>query len=66
MTAHKANFACADEIDARSAALALMARALELLDRDSAIPGIAGAHLQMAIDSLWRGSTAEIGSLGLH
>jgi len=66
MTAHKTNFASADDCEARSTALILMAQALELLDSDASISMIAGAHLQMAIDSLWLGVSAERASLGLH
>lgn len=39
--------------DARGLALACMSRALEHLDSDPAISPIIGAHLQLAIDTLW-------------
>lgn len=56
----------AADADTRSNAIRLMTRALELIDGDATINAIAGAHLQLAIDSLWR--TASIGpvSLELH
>jgi hypothetical protein len=50
--------------DSRSAAIALMSQALELIDSDPTISGIAGAQLQMAIDSVSRGSAST--SQDLH
>jgi hypothetical protein len=44
--------------DTRSAAIVLMSQALELIDSDPTISGIAGAQLQMAIDSVCLGSTS--------
>jgi hypothetical protein len=66
VTAHKTNFASIEDCDARSTALALMTQALELMDGDKNVGGIASAHLQMAIDSLWRRSSAGLSSLDLH
>ena len=43
--------------DTRSAAISLMSQALQLIDSDAAISGVAGAQLQMAIDSLSRASS---------
>jgi len=66
MTAHKANIASTAECDTRSTALALMTQALQLLDSEAAISALAGAHLQMAIDSLWRDGKPNSNSLHLH
>ncbi|QDP20423.1 hypothetical protein [Sphingomonas xanthus] len=48
------NLACLSDQDGRLPALALshMMQALEFLDRDPALPGIIGARLQHAIDTL--------------
>lgn len=40
----------------RATATSLMSEALALIDADPTISGIVGAQLQMAIDSLWKGS----------
>jgi len=50
--------------DTRSATILLMAQALTLLDSKPTISRVAGAHLQMAIDSAWQGSTTT--SQDLH
>jgi hypothetical protein len=55
-----------DVADAQSGALKLMSAALGHLDRDSEIPPIVGAQLQMAIDALWANfATGEL-STDLH
>ena len=54
------------EADTRSKAIGLMTQALELIDDDASISGVAGAHLQMAIDSLWRTASTGSMSLDLH
>jgi hypothetical protein len=66
MAAHEANIASNTECDTRSHALALMTQALQLLDSEAAITALAGAHLQMAIDSLWRDGKPNSSSLHLH
>lgn len=66
MMEHNGVYASGKDPDARSVALALMAQALELIDADTGIAGIAGAHLQLAIDSLWRGSSPNMSSMDLH
>ena len=66
MTAHKANIASTTEWDVKSTALALMTQALQLLDSEPAISGLSGAHLQMAIDSLWHDGKPSSNSLHLH
>ena len=53
------------EVDARLLALALMSRALAVLDSDCNIPPLIGAHLQSAIDTLWT-SVATNRSSNLH
>lgn len=63
------NFAiCAEPAgsDTRSAATQLMAHALAMIDADSTISGVVGAHLQLAIDSLWQDASRDPESLDLH
>lgn len=54
------------EADTQSTAVRLMLRALELIDSDPTISSVVGAHLQMAIDSLWRNVSADPASVELH
>jgi hypothetical protein len=62
------SFATGDNLvdDARTAALAHMSKALAHLDSDASIPSIIGAHLQGAIDALWKSSSKDPTSLNMH